>query len=119
MPGTRHGMVPVPGTVTSNQKLPVHVPPVNHNNVVKNVAVIITVPVGYLVGVPGIINGYYESRKLWTRLSCLLRQLLTVDPNQNPKTYFWIDFGFGQLTQKLCSGFWEILNAVNHLSTVM
>ena len=24
-----------------------------------------------------------------------LRPLLTIDPNQNPKTFFWIGFGFG------------------------
>jgi len=41
-----------------------------------------------------------------------------VDQNQNPKTFFWIGFGFGQLTKKDAIGFWEILNAVNHPSTV-
>ena len=40
-----------------------------------------------------------------TFLTVTLRPLLTVDPNQNPKTYFWIGFGFGQLTQKRCYRF--------------
>ena len=39
----------------------------------------------------------------------IIRPLLTIDPNQNPKTYFWIGFGFGfgfgQLTQKRCYRF--------------
>ena len=36
-----------------------------------------------------------------------LRPLLTSDPNQNPKTYFWIGFDFGQLMQKRCYRFLE------------
>ena len=35
--------------------------------------------------------------KIWTGN---VRPLLTVEQNQNPKTYFWIGFGFGQTDAK-------------------
>ena len=40
----------------------------------------------------------------WYENECVM-PLLTVDPNQNPKTFFWIGFGFGQLTKKRCYRF--------------
>ena len=63
-----------------------------------------------------LINHHYHHGRKFAgkRCKCVsIRPLLTVDPNQNPKTYFWIGFGFGQLTQKR-----KILYVVNHPSTV-
>jgi hypothetical protein len=56
---------------------------------------------------------------VWSTPSSIIssiRPLLTVDPNQNPKTYLWI--GFGHQTgwcKNNAISFWEILNVVNHL----
>ena len=50
-------------------------------------------------GIPNAID------KFLLFLTVTLWPLLTVDPNQNPKTFFWIGFGFGQLTKKRCYRF--------------
>ena len=48
----------------------------------------------------------------------MVRPLLTVDPNQNPKTFFGLVLVLVNWRKNDAIGFWEILNAVNHPSTV-